>query len=125
MKTLMTFALFTMIAGSVSAATLPVLHCVGTEPFWGVTTFAKGVVAFDSPAMEGRSFYPYSSIQEAAGTGPGYAFQIESRDIGNKTIKMSVVKAECNDGMSDTLYDYNVLVEANGELLYGCCNPVK
>lgn len=123
MKSLLTLALFTMIAGSVSAATLPVLHCSGTEPFWGVTTYSQGVVAFDSPAMEGRSFYPFSTITEAAGTGPGYAFQIESHDVGNKTIKMSVIKGECNDGMSDRIYDYNVLVEAEGSLLYGCCNP--
>lgn len=121
MKLFLTLAIATLISGAVSANTLPVLRCTGTEPFWSVSTYAKGVVAFSTPAENGKSFYPFSSIVEAAGTGPHFAFQIASHDVGNKSIRLNVIKGQCSDGMSDKVYAYNVLVEVNDGILYGCC----
>ena len=122
MKTLLTLALFTSLVSTLSASETPVLSCVGTEPFWGISTAANGSLSFGSSATEENKVYSKTTLKKAAGTADGFAFQIEARDSANDVLKLNVVKAECNDGMSDATYTYTALVDVDGGILTGCCN---
>ena len=123
MKTLLVIALLLPLSTIVHASDVPALQCAGTEPFWGVTTDQKGFLSFSDPASEdgGKKFYSKTTVQNAAGVVEGYAFQITATDMKNNTLKLDVVKDDCNDGMSDEVYSYNALVEVNGSLFVGCC----
>ncbi|MFA6238377.1 MAG: hypothetical protein WC635_13675 [Bacteriovorax sp.] len=121
MKHLLALALFTSLS-SLATASTPTLQCFGTEPFWGVSTNSKGLVTYDSPMTDGKRLYKNAKVLNAAGTADGYAFQVEARDAAENSIKISVVKTQCNDGMSDSIYTYTALVEVDESLLLGCCN---
>ena len=122
MKTLLALALFTTLSAAASASSVPVLSCAGTEPFWGISTDAEGVLSFSNPATDEIKLYSKTVLKTAAGTADDYAFQIEASDTANNTLKLNVVKAECNDGMSEEVYAYTALVDVDGGILMGCCN---
>ncbi len=120
MKIMLSLILLIALSNIVAASQIPVLSCVGTEPFWDISTNATGLISFRDPLAEKR--YTKASIKNAEGTAPGFAFQIEARDTANGILKLNAVKTECNDGMSDTIYTYTTLVEIDGKILMGCCH---
>ncbi len=122
MKTLLAITLFTVLTATAGASTVPVLSCFGTEPFWGISTDAKGVLSFNNPRSDEIKVYPKTELKKASGTPELYAFQIEAHNQAKSTLKLNVVRNECNDGMSDKIYTYTALVDVDGDLLMGCCN---
>ena len=117
---LLTFLLvsFSSIA---SADALPALSCFGTEPFWNLTTSHEGTLTFGNPGSLESKTLTHTALVNASGTAGGFAFQIEAKSTDHYRITLNVIKGECNDGMSDRVYPYNTLVQAEGMVLYGCC----
>jgi uncharacterized membrane protein len=122
MKNLLALAILLPLTSFALASEVPVLSCMGTEPFWDISTDANGSLAFDSPQTEENKLYPQTTLKNAAGTGEDFAFQVDARDEAGSSLKLNVVKTECNNGMSDTIYSYTALVDVDGVLLFGCCN---
>ena len=94
------------------AAPVP-LRCVGTEPFWSIAVTEAGSV-FETPE-ETRDLRP---IGRAEGFG-GFVLAFDDR---GETRDLTVMRAECSDGMSDRSYGFQALVWNRGEeVLEGCC----
>lgn len=90
------------------------LRCQGTEPFWSLTVDASGLGTFETPE-QGRALRPL---------GQGAAFQgfVLAFDDGGRTRDLTVMRAECTDGMSNRPYGWAALVWDRGdEVLEGCC----
>lgn len=121
MKKLLILALISSFSGLVHALDIPTLACFGTEPFWGVSTDEKGLLSMSDPLTETERLFAKTSIKVAQGTPGDFAFQIVAEDSGQNVLKLNVVKADCNDGMSDTTYPFTALVDVDGRLLFGCC----
>lgn len=121
MKTILALALFSALSSFAGANEVPVLQCFGTEPFWGVSTDAKGFLSMNDPMSDSKKFYSKTILKNAAGTTSTFAFQIEATDMAKNTLKLNVVKTDCNDGMSDSIYPYTALVDVDGGILFGCC----
>ncbi|MGZ3808053.1 MAG: hypothetical protein ACXVCE_08205, partial [Bacteriovorax sp.] len=68
MKNLLALALLLSLTGLASASEVPVLSCVGTEPFWGISTDALGSLSFSSPLSEENKSYSQTTLKNAAGT---------------------------------------------------------
>lgn len=123
MKTLTNLVLFSFLLTLVplaSAKQLPELQCLGTEPFWGLSIDAKGLLSMSDPLSVSKKLYSKTSLKNAHGTD-GFAFQIEAQDQHKNTLKLNVVKTACNDGMSDNIYTYTALVDVDGGIFFGCC----
>jgi uncharacterized membrane protein len=120
MKMLMALTLFTTLTGAVSAAQVPVLSCFGTEPFWNVSTDAKGVLTYSNLGEEQERVYTKTTLLNQPNTH-GYAFQITAEDEASNKLDLYFVKTECNDGMSDEVYPYDAAVVVDGVTLRGCC----
>jgi len=109
---------FTTLA---NAGQVPVLECFGTEPFWSLSTDAKGFLSLNDLRSDTKKFYSKTTMKSAEGTTGTFAFQIEAKDMLNNTLKLNIVQASCNDGMSDDVYPYTALVDVDGGILFGCC----
>lgn len=109
---------FTSLA---SAAQIPKLECFGTEPFWSLSTDAKGFLSLKDLSADTKKFYSKTTMKSAYGTSGTFAFQIEAKDMLDNTLKLNVVQTTCNDGMSDDVYPYTALVDVDGGILFGCC----
>lgn len=121
MKTLLSIVLLCLFPALSNAGITPQLHCVGTEPFWGIITDAKGFLSMSNPNSNSKKFYSKTSVTNAHGIAEGFAFQIKAQNWLKNTLKLNVVKTKCSDGMSDTVYPYTALVDVGGEIYYGCC----
>jgi uncharacterized membrane protein len=117
MKTLLTLVLVSTFSSLIHASDVPQLQCLGTEPFWGITTDANGTLSMSDPKRD----YSKTTLKSAQGTIADFAFQIEATNQTSNTLKLNIVKAECNDGMSDNIYPYTALVDVDGRILFGCC----
>jgi uncharacterized membrane protein len=106
---------------SLFASEIKPLQCFGTEPFWGVKIDNKGFVKLSSPADENGKFFSKSELINAEGTSSDFAFQIIAKNMAQESIKLNILKSECNDGMSDEIYPYSVMMENSGSLFVGCC----
>ena len=120
-KLLVLSALLSTLTSLASAGQVPVLECFGTEPFWGLSTDAKGFLSFGELGSDSKKFYSQTTMKNDDGTSGTFAFQIEAKDMLNNTLKLNVVQSECNDGMSDNIYPYTALVDVDGGILFGCC----
>ncbi|MBC7540047.1 MAG: hypothetical protein H7281_14585 [Bacteriovorax sp.] len=121
MKTLLTLVLLSTFSGLVHASEVPQLQCLGTEPFWGITTDANGTLSMSDPMSDSKRDYSKATVKSAQGTTADFAFQIEATNEASNTLKLNVVKAECNDGMSENIYPYTALVDVDDRILFGCC----
>lgn len=121
MKTLFTLIFATVVSSIACASEVPVMHCLGTEPFWSIKTDAKGFLSMNSPVMEQKKFYSKTSVNNAAGMTEGFAFQIKAQDMAKNELRLNVVRTECSDGMSEEVYPYTVLVDVDNTILFGCC----
>ena len=116
MKTLiLTFSILI----SVNTFATTQFECVGTEPFWSLKTTDKMIKIQDPINLKGDSL-EIISRKSAAQTSEDYATVIKS-----KYISLSILRGECNDGMSDEIYNFSVIVDKGDTVLAGCCNPIK
>jgi uncharacterized membrane protein len=96
------------------------LTCVGTEPFWQIDISSNKEMRFMIPGLAGENF-TITQTSSAAGTSGDFAFQLSGKNAQSDLLKLNIIKGECNDGMSDRTYPFNVLVEHQNRILYGCC----
>jgi uncharacterized membrane protein len=96
------------------------LSCSGTEPFWNADVNSNSVT-FNLVGDDSVKVSNIKSITNAAGMSDGYAFVIEA----DKNISLSILKGECNDGMSDNIYPFHVILKDSKNVFYGCCNLKK
>lgn len=110
--------LIAVLALTLSVSTMASeFSCVGTEPFWSLK-ITETQMSLDM--MDGVQTEAVQSKTQAAGTAEDYAFVVTSAS-GSAT----VVRAECNDGMSDNIYSHHVVLKSGSVVLAGCCNQVK
>ena len=121
MRALLILTLVSFISASAQAALLPNLQCVGTEPFWGITTEDTGILTLNDPMSEKEQIYTQVSLKNADGTTADFAFQIEAHNQAQSVLKLNVLKSTCSDGMSEEVYPYTALVDVEGRILFGCC----
>lgn len=90
------------------------LACFGTEPFFSaaVTRDSLYFNLFGEREVEEKIL----SKINARGTRE-FAFTVKSRSLS-----VSVITGDCNDGMSDRIYSYHLLLEKGDQVFYGCCN---
>jgi uncharacterized membrane protein len=120
--TILALLVVSSLMSTVALATnLPVLTCVGTEPFWGIKTSTEGSLVYGNPFNGLDRVYSKVHVEAAAGTSQGYALQLEATDA-DSSLKLNIVKTECSDGMSDNHFVYTALVDVDGAVLMGCCN---
>lgn len=90
------------------------LRCLGTEPFWSLTVTADGAT-YELPGEEARALRPI-------GRAEGFRGFVLAFDDRGETRDLTVVRAECSDGMSDRPYGFTAMVWNRGEeVLEGCC----
>lgn len=90
------------------------LRCVGTEPFWSLSVDGADAV-FETPDEGPRPLRPIGRAESFRGFVLAFDDRGETRDL-------TVMRAECSDGMSDRPYGFTALVWNRGEeVLEGCC----
>ena len=86
----------------------------GTEPFWGLDIDFDQSMRFH--VMSGDTINTPSVMVNSKPDGTQeYLAKTESA-----TLKVSIKKETCSDGMSDNQYAYSVTVEAKGKTYKGC-----
>jgi heat shock protein HslJ len=91
---------------------------LGTEPFWGLDIdFEKGM-EFKTP--DGKSFNA-PPVMAKKGSEGVLIYESKTED---GSLKVTLKKEPCSDGMSDNKFDYSVMVAVNGTTFQGCGQPV-
>lgn len=90
------------------------LTCFGTEPFWGaeISRNKISINDFDKTITE-----KVHHKRSAAGTTEGYNDVYQTR---NMTVVTKLTN-NCNDGMSDNIFEYDVTLITKTKVLTGCC----
>lgn len=109
------------LAMSVSAMAASDYSCGGTEPFWDLTIKGNAVTYNEFMADETTKTEEILTRKTAHGLVEDFAFEVKT-----SSMTASVVKdATCSDGMSEQTYSHAILLNVDGAVLYGCCNPAK
>jgi uncharacterized membrane protein len=118
------FCLAIGIFAAAAAKNAPGFECVGTEPFWNMTINGTRSIKFTSPEIEKENFDPVSPVKVE--DGMAYIYNTASR-LTKGSVAVTVIKSSCSDSMSDTEYDYTVVINRVKEKsgLYGCCRILK
>lgn len=87
---------------------------LGNEPFWGLDIDFEKTMQFSTP--DGGLVSAPAVMAKKAQDG---ALIYESQAEGN-TLKVTVRKEDCSDGMSDNRYNYSITVVVNGKQYKGC-----
>ena len=111
----------------VAAATVkpaPGFECTGTEPFWSLTINGSKSIRFSSPEIKQEFFVPVTPINPEGDMA--YVYNTTSK-ISKGTVVVTILKASCSDSMSETEYDYTVIVDRIKEkyAMYGCCKASR
>lgn len=114
-----TILLATLFSAQLMAMETPNLSCFGTEPFWDLQT-KESTLSWDNFGDVPTRFQ-ITSVSPAHGTGLGWTTLITAEKEGEK-ISLITRKEECNDGMSDNIYQYSAYVQTANGLFVGCCN---
>lgn len=86
----------------------PFFKGLGTEPFWNVAMDRNFMVYTNAEGM--KEIFPVSDFtQSEKGT------RVLTSKNANYEIRLSVVKGNCSDGMSDQTFDYQVTVALTGK----------
>ncbi|QDK40417.1 hypothetical protein DOM21_02895 [Bacteriovorax stolpii] len=93
--------------------------CSGTEPFWDLKIEGNTVTFNEFMADETTTKEEIISRVDAQGLAPDFAFVVET-----KNAKATIVTGECNDGMSDNIYEKHIMYTTGNSVLYGCCNEI-
>ena len=93
------------------------LWALGNEPFWQAQISAnEGVIEFQELGFDGSRFFPYvPSIKEDSAT----IYASINHDTGDN-IRIAVFSEKCGDTMSDSVYQYKVVLSMNGKSFTGC-----
>lgn len=91
--------------------------CMGNEPFWQVHISEKeNLIDFYDPMIP--KFYHFSfSSGEINGNITTYKAEDKTN---NNTIKITITKEKCSDGMSERTYNYKSEIILNGITYKGC-----
>ncbi len=110
------FALICLVF-SMSSFAKTNLACFGTEPFFSaaVTSDSLYFNLIGDEELEEKII----SKTNAQGTRE-FAFTVKSNNLS-----VSVITGDCNDGMSDRIYSYHLLLEKGDQVYYGCCNKTS
>lgn len=93
--------------------------CFGTEPFWSVdiSISEKGITGdFDVFGLETKKI-TFNKEINAEGYNPNFIKVLVGDDA-----QANIIANKCNDGMSDTVYPYEIILRDGDAVLYGCCN---
>lgn len=113
MKTFFAVLTMTMLSLPSFAAEI---NCIGTEPFWSVAV-KNGILKYNDPIQEKAVGLKVLSIKNAEGFSPK-----NIQVIKTKFTRLSLVRGECSDGMSDDIYSHHAIYEKEDVVLGGCCN---
>lgn len=113
MKTVFTVLTLAMFSLPTFAAEI---KCIGTEPFWSATV-KNGILKYNDPIQEKPVSLKVLSIKNAEGFSPN-----NIQVIKTKFTRLSLVRGECSDGMSDNIYSHHAIYEKDDVVLGGCCN---
>jgi len=102
-----------------------VTSCVRTEPFWNIS-IGKDLITFDNNGTEQvmsiKNTGPKSSIGHMAEYAALYQGRVLETVQGEKFLNIIIKKSNgCSDGMSDTVYPFEVSVLSGTSLHLGCC----
>lgn len=90
--------------------------CLGTEPFWDLqVSQAENGIFYQDAATERGEAFPWSAPIVTANT-----WTYTSVSNSGKRLKLVITRAACNDGMSDTEYEYEVSLSIGEEKRTGC-----
>lgn len=92
------------------------LACVGTEPFFR-SVVSSQTIHFELLGTQALSQQVLNKT-DARGT-KDFAFKVSSPNMS-----ANIITGDCNDGMSDRIYNYHLLLEVGREVYYGCCNKI-
>ncbi|WP_347330733.1 SH3 domain-containing protein [Marinimicrobium locisalis] len=96
------------------------LKCLGTEPFWSLEAKDGEIVFSDM----GETELDYATLNISQSQNHTNAWLFRFGDGASQGRMMLKQTEQCNDDMSDRLYDYEVGIELpEGRFLTGCCNP--
>ena len=108
--------LVSMFLTSCSESPQKRFHCIGTEPFWSIVVTDTAIL-YTSP--EKREVWRAAKAEAA-----GNASVFRTRDAAGNAIEITIRPGRCNDGMSDTIYEYTVTVDRGGRILKGCAREI-
>lgn len=99
------------------------LTCGGTEPFWSLKV--EGDQALYHPMVGDDETWTLTSREKAAGR-TDYEILLGVDSQGG-SLSLAIQKTgQCSDGMSDFVYDKEILVtREGGEALAGCCDRLN
>ncbi|MBK22790.1 MAG: hypothetical protein CME70_02195 [Halobacteriovorax sp.] len=126
MKNLVVVAFLALISGAVQAE---VLNCGGTEPFWSLTINEedKTVVYNDFNGEENLKTFKNLKVAKPINDTSVRSITAERGFRGRKKLSAVVLLTDgdyrtyCSDGMSDFQYQYEIILNLDGQPLQGCC----
>ena len=86
----------------------------GTEPFWNIEIDDGQSISFHLAEWSGPKRFP-ASVPVQSGDSIVYTTQTDSASV-----RVTVYRAFCNDGMSDFVYPNSVRVQYNKQVFRGC-----
>lgn len=108
---------FLEAAGSPADLKDDVFRCGGTEPFWGVTL---GPERGEYSDPEQSFALTTERVQPA--TGRPFPLLYRLKDEKGRSLRATVSRTDCSDGMSDFSYGFEVLLSGDDNFEQGCCS---
>lgn len=102
-----------------SSLSTKVLKCTGTEPFWNLEINGSKMV-YSDPVMNSKVTFKVSERIVPNGTSDTYALAIKASK-GSNNVVATIRAGDCNDGMSDESYEYDIFFVTKGAAYIGCC----
>ncbi|WP_281831103.1 hypothetical protein [Vibrio nigripulchritudo] len=97
------------------------LQCLGTEPFWSLN-FNKDSVIFED-LDENREEFSIKSIVQSNNHINRWFITFTSESKPTTQVMALHRTRSCSDDMSDSKYDYEVMILTTGSAVFsGCCN---
>jgi len=129
MKNLVVVAFLALVSGAVQAE---VLNCGGTEPFWSLTiNEEERTVDYSNFGSEEVDSYKKLEVAIPMNDTSIRNFQAKKGLGGRKKVNAIVlvtdgdIRSYCSDGMSDFNYQYEIVLNVDGQTLQGCCESSK
>lgn len=93
------------------------LNCHGTEPFWSAQLSADKVTV--SLGL-GKSITEIASVSSPLGMPDSENSFVRVYSSSNGPVATTIAQ-QCNNGMSDDMYPYEIIIFTPNGSLYGCC----
>ncbi len=130
MKNLVVLAFLALISGAVQAE---VLNCGGTEPFWSLTINEEEKTVEYNDFSGDENIVTYKKLEVATPINDTSirSLSAERGFRGRKKLSAVVLLTDgdyrtyCSDGMSDFDYQYEIVLNLEGQPLQGCCESSK